>query len=60
MLKPRVCIRVLEIYVRKFCAKNPVRGDGSREDFPDEDILTIELRTWRCTSMEQSINMGMG
>ena len=30
-----------------FCAENPVEGEDGREDFPDEDILGIELRAWK-------------
>ena len=26
-----------------FCAENPIKGEGSREDFPDENILNIKL-----------------
>ena len=29
--------------VSDFCAKNPMEGDDGREDFPDKDILDIEL-----------------
>ena len=28
-----------------FCAENPIEGESGREDFPDEDILDIELGT---------------
>ena len=30
--------------VSDFYAKNPTKWEDSREDFPDEDILDIELR----------------
>ena len=29
--------------VSDFCAKNPLKGEGSRKDFPNEGILDIEL-----------------
>ena len=29
--------------VSDFCAKNPIEGEDGKEDFPDEDILNIEL-----------------
>ena len=30
-----------------FCAENPIEGDVGKEDFPDRDILDVELRTWK-------------
>ena len=30
-----------------FCTKNPIEGEEGKEDFPDEDILDVKLRTWR-------------
>ena len=30
-------------YRIRFFAKNPMEGDDGREDFPDKDILDIEL-----------------
>ena len=33
--------------VLDFCAENPVEGEDGKEDFPDEDILDVELRTWK-------------
>ncbi|XP_030964977.1 uncharacterized protein LOC115986272 [Quercus lobata] len=30
-----------------FCAENPIEGQDGKEDFPDEDILDIELRIWK-------------
>ena len=30
-----------------FCAENPIKGEGSREDFPDENILNIKLGAWK-------------
>ena len=31
--------------VSEFCAENPIEGD--KEDFLDEDILDVELGTWK-------------
>ena len=28
-----------------FCAENPIEGEDGKEDFPDEDILDVELGT---------------
>ena len=33
--------------VSNFCAENPIKGENGKEDFPDEDILDIELGAWR-------------
>ena len=30
-----------------FCVKNPIEGEDGTEDFLDEDILDVELRTWK-------------
>ena len=30
-----------------FCAENPVKGEKGKEDFPDKDILGVDLRTWK-------------
>ena len=30
-----------------FCAKNPMEGEDGKEDFPNEDILDVELGTWK-------------
>ena len=30
-----------------FCAENPIKGEDGKEDFPDEDILDVELGTWK-------------
>ena len=27
--------------------QNPIEGEGSKEDFLDEDILDVELGTWK-------------
>ena len=33
--------------VSDFCAKNPIEGEDGKEDFLDEDILDVELGTWK-------------
>ena len=33
--------------VSDFYAENPVEGEDGKEDFPDEDILGIELGAWK-------------
>ena len=33
--------------VSDFCAKNPIEGKDGNEDFLDEDILDVELGTWK-------------
>ena len=33
--------------VSNFCAKNPIEGENGKEDFPNEDILDVELGTWK-------------
>ena len=30
-----------------FCGKNPIEGENSKEDFSNEDILDVELGTWK-------------
>ena len=30
-----------------FCAENPIERDDGKEDFPNEDILDIELGAWK-------------
>ena len=30
-----------------FCAENPTEGEDGKEDFLDEDILDVELGTWK-------------
>ena len=30
--------------VSDVCVENPIEGEDGKEDFPDEDILDIELR----------------
>ena len=31
----------------RFCDENPIEGEDGIEDFLDEDILDVELRTWK-------------
>ena len=33
--------------VLDFCAENPIEREDGKEDFPDEDILDVELGTWK-------------
>ena len=33
--------------ISNFCAENPVEREDGREDFPDKDILDIELGAWK-------------
>ena len=33
--------------VLDFCAENPIEEEDDKEDFPDEDILNVELRAWK-------------
>ena len=33
--------------VSDFYAENPIEGKDGKEDFPNEDILDVELRTWK-------------
>ena len=33
--------------VSGFCAENPIEKKDGKEDFPDEDILDIELGAWK-------------
>ena len=28
-----------------FCAENPIKGEDGKEDFPNKDVLDIELGT---------------
>ena len=30
-----------------FYAENPIKGEDGKEDFPDEDILDVELGAWK-------------
>ena len=43
-----------------FCAENPIEREDGKEDFPDEDILDIELGTWKMYFDKAITNMGMG
>ena len=33
--------------VSDFCAENPIEGEDGKEDFPNEDILDVELEAWK-------------
>ena len=33
--------------VSDVCVENPIEGEDGKEDFPDEDILDIKLRSWK-------------
>ena len=33
--------------VSDFYAENPIKGENGKEDFPDKDILDIELGVWK-------------
>ena len=33
--------------VSDFYAENPIEGEDGKEDFPEEDILDVELGTWK-------------
>ena len=33
--------------VLDLCVENPIKGEDGKEDFPDEDILGVELGTWK-------------
>ena len=48
------------IVVSNFCAENPIEREDGKEDFPDEDILDIELGTWKMYFDKAITNMGMG
>ena len=34
-------------FVSDFCAKNPMKGEDGKEDFPNEGILNVELGIWK-------------
>lgn len=38
---------IKESVVLDFCDENPIEGEDSKEDFPDENILDIELGVWK-------------
>ena len=46
--------------VSNFCAKNPVEGEDGNEDFPNKDILDIELGAWRMYFNGAVIQYGNG
>ena len=46
--------------VSDFCAENPIEGDDGKEDFPDDDILDIELRAWKMYFDEATNQYGNG
>ena len=33
--------------VSDFCTENPLEGENGKEDFPDEEILDVELGAWK-------------
>ncbi|XP_030958932.1 uncharacterized protein LOC115980864 [Quercus lobata] len=33
--------------VSNFCVENPIKGEDGKEDFPDENILDVELGAWK-------------
>ena len=33
--------------VSDLCAENPKKGEDGKEDFPDKDILGVEIGTWK-------------
>ena len=33
--------------ILNFCVENPIKGEGSKEDFLDENILNIKLGAWK-------------
>ena len=40
--------------VTEFCAENPIEGENGKENFPNKDILDVELGAWKIY-MEQTI-----
>ena len=34
-------------FVSDFCAIYPMKGEDGKEDFPDEEILNVELGIWK-------------
>ena len=43
-----VSIKIIKRSVMSnFCAENPIEREDGKEDFPDEDILDVELGTWK-------------
>ena len=49
MVDPKYVVRkiIKGSIISNFCAKNPVEGEDGKEDFPDEDILDVELGAWK-------------
>ena len=46
--------------VSDFCVENPIEREDGKEDFPDKDILDVELGTWKM-NFDRAINQyGMG
>ena len=41
--------------VLDFCVENPMEGEDGKEDFPDEDNLDVEFRTWK-TYFDGAVN----
>ena len=33
--------------VSNFCVENPIKGEDGKEDFPNENILDVELGAWK-------------
>ena len=46
--------------VLDFCTENPIGGEDSKEDFPDENILDIELGMWKMYFHEAINQYGNG
>jgi len=46
--------------VSDFCAKNLIERDDRKEDFPNDDILDIELRAWKMYFDEATNQYGNG
>ena len=38
---------IKESFVSNFSAKNPIEREDGKKDFLDEDILDVELGTWK-------------
>ncbi|XP_050278093.1 uncharacterized protein LOC126719600 [Quercus robur] len=46
--------------VLDFCAENPIEGENGKEDFPDEDILNVELGAYKMYFDEAVNRFGNG
>ena len=46
--------------ISNFCAENPVEGKDGKKDFPDDDILDIELGKWKMYFDEAMNQYGNG